>query len=131
MRPRGVLSGFGAALDEAYAAGADRLRRIVLVLTGAGEAAPGAARRVATARRRLDDAFRLFLAERGTQRVPLRDATNLAAAATRLRLPGDGLADLAGTMPTPVADGVPETRLREAAGALDLWYRELGDAVAG
>ncbi len=129
--PRGVLSGFGAALDEAYAAGADRLRRIVLVLTGAAEAAPGAARRVATARRRLDDAFRLFLAERGTQRVPLRDATNLAAAATRLRLLGDSLADLAGTMPTPVADGVPETRLREAAGALDLWYRELGDAVAG
>ncbi|HYJ76171.1 MAG TPA: hypothetical protein VEV65_11260, partial [Kineosporiaceae bacterium] len=131
--PRGVLAGLGAALDEAYAAAGDRLRRVVLVLTGETRQVPDAVEhRLEAARRSLDDAFRLFLAERGTERVPLHDATELAATATRLRLVGASLADLARDgMACGEPRGLPEIRLREAVAGLDLWLRELGDALAG
>ena len=64
-----------------------------------GTAAPapdGESRRAAAAARRLDDAFRGFLAERGVKHVSLADVTALITAVAVLRLTADAVLDLWG-----------------------------------
>ena len=50
--------------------------------------------RAAAASRRLDDAFRTYLAERGPKPIPLADVTNLVTGVGGLRLAGDAVLDL-------------------------------------
>src|SRR6185312_11603387 len=50
--------------------------------------------RAAAASRRLDDAFRTYLAERGAKPVPLADVTSLLAGVIGLRLAGDAVLDV-------------------------------------
>jgi hypothetical protein len=57
--------------------------------------APGSdAARAAAASRRLDDAFRTYLAERGTKRLPLADVAGLVTGVAGLRLEADAVLDL-------------------------------------
>ncbi|MER6920637.1 FUSC family protein, partial [Streptomyces spiralis] len=51
-------------------------------------------RQAAAAARRLDDAFRTFLAERGAKPVPLCEMTTLVAGVVGLRLAGDAVLEL-------------------------------------
>jgi Fusaric acid resistance protein family len=130
--PRGAAVALGAALDDAYGAASDRVRGIVHTLTGRPLAA-GTDRALA-ARQRLDDAFRQFLAEPGATRVPLDDVAALAGAATRLRLVADSLeelctADAGGPLPADLTEAGAE--LRAVSDGVDLWYRTLGDVLAG
>jgi hypothetical protein len=53
-----------------------------------------AAADAAAASRRLDDAFRAFLGERGAKRVPLAEVTSLVNGAAGLRLAGDAIVEL-------------------------------------
>jgi Fusaric acid resistance protein-like len=99
--PRGAGPALRQALAEAYADGADYLASTVRFGTSRGDAsapAPpalaGDAARAAAASRRLDDAFRTYLAERGAKRLPLADVAGLVTGVVGLRLEADAVLDL-------------------------------------
>jgi hypothetical protein len=64
------------------------------VTTPAPRTPSAAATRSAAASRRLDDAFRSYLAEGGAKPVPLADVTSLVTGAAALRLTADAVLDL-------------------------------------
>ena len=99
--PRGAAAALRQALAEAYADGAGYLADTVR--SGMSRGDPGTpavpapaddAARAAAASRRLDDAFRTFLAERGTKRLPLADVAGLVTGVAVLRLEADAVLDL-------------------------------------
>jgi uncharacterized membrane protein YccC len=99
--PRGAAPALRRALAQAYADGAGYLASTVrfgMSHGGAGAPAPPAladdAARAAAASRRLDDAFRTYLAERGAKRFPLAGVAGLVTGVTGLRLEADGVLDL-------------------------------------
>jgi hypothetical protein len=99
--PRGAAPALRQALAQAYADGADYLASTVRSGTSRGDpgtpalpALAGDAARAAAASRRLDDAFRTFLAERGAKRFPLADMAGLVTGVAGLRLEADAVLDL-------------------------------------
>jgi hypothetical protein len=99
--PRGAAAALRRALAEAYAACAVYLAGAVRFGMSRGD--PGApavpdpaddAARAAAASRRLDDAFRTYLAERGAKQVPLADVAGLVTGVAGLRLEADAVLDL-------------------------------------
>ena len=99
--PRGAAPALRQALADAYAAGAGYLASTVRSGTAHGDPGPpappalaGDAARAAAASRRLDDAFRTYLAERGAKPVPLADVTGLVTGVAGLRLEADAVLDL-------------------------------------
>jgi len=99
--PRGAGPALRQALAQAYAGGADYLASTVRSCTSrsdpSGPALPAPAddaARAAAASRRLDDAFRTYLAERGAKRLPLAEVARLVTGAAGLRLEADAVLDL-------------------------------------
>ena len=95
--PRGAAAALRQALAEAYADGAGYLASTVRSGTSRGDPSPalaGDAARAAAASRRLDDAFRTYLAERGAKRFPLADVAGLVTGVAVLRLEADAVLDL-------------------------------------
>jgi uncharacterized membrane protein YccC len=99
--PRGAAPALRQALAQAYADGAGYLASTVRSGTSrAGVSTPAPptlssdAARAAAASRRLDDAFRTYLAERGAKRYPLADVAGLVTGVAGLRLEADAVADL-------------------------------------
>jgi uncharacterized membrane protein YccC len=99
--PRGAAAALRRALAEAYAACAVYL--VGAVRFGMSRGDPGTpavpapaddAARAAAASRRLDDAFRTYLAERGAKRIPLADVAGLVTGVAGLRLEADAVLDL-------------------------------------
>jgi uncharacterized membrane protein YccC len=99
--PRGAAADLRRALADAYSKSADYLAGAVAfavarcdgsrpVPAGSADAAADAA----AAARRLDDAFRAFLAERGAKLVPLAEVTSLLTGVVGLRLAGDAVLEL-------------------------------------
>jgi uncharacterized membrane protein YccC len=130
--PRGAAVALGIALDDAYGAASDRVRALVHTLTGR-PTADGKDRALA-ARQRLDNAFRQFLAEPGAKRIGMDHVAALAGAATRLRLVADSLEELAiSDVHTRLPDDLlaAGAELRAVSDGVDLWYRTLGDLLAG
>src|SRR5580700_8887429 len=99
--PRGAAPALRQALAEAYADGVGYLASTVRFgmsradpSTPAPPALAGDAARAAAASRRLDDAFRTYLAERGAKRFPLADVAGLVTGVAGLRLEADAVLDL-------------------------------------
>ncbi len=99
--PRGAAAALGRALAEAYADSARYLAAAVEFGVGrcdrglpARPAPLDESLRAAAAARRLDDAFRGFLAERGVKPVALTDVTSLLTGVAGLRLAADAILDL-------------------------------------
>ena len=99
--PRGAAPALRQALAQAYADGAGYLASTVRSGTSRGDpstpalpALAGDAARAAAASRRLDDAFRTYLAERGPKRFPLADVARLVTGVADLRLEADAVLDL-------------------------------------
>ena len=99
--PRGAAAALGGALAEAYRGSADYL--VAAVEFGLGRCDRGVPTRpspnhevitAAAAARRLDDAFRTYLAERGAKPVSLADVTSLVTGVAGLRLAADAVVDL-------------------------------------
>ena len=99
--PRGAAAALGEALAQAYTSSARYLAGAVAL--GISRCDPGAPQiapptvestRAAAASRRLDDAFRGYLAERGSKPVPLAEVTSLVTGVVGLRLAGDAVLDL-------------------------------------
>ena len=102
--PRGATAALGRSVADAYRDSARYLSDAVafgmLTCDGrtrgpvrAGRPVESAARAAASSRR-LDDAFRSYLAERGTKRASLADVTGLVNGVGRLRLAADAVLDL-------------------------------------
>jgi hypothetical protein len=99
--PRGAAPALRQALAQAYADGADYFASTVRFGMSRGDPSTPAlpaladdAARAAAASRRLDDAFRTYLAERGAKRFPLADAAGLVTGVVGLRLEADAVLDL-------------------------------------
>jgi uncharacterized membrane protein YccC len=99
--PRGAAPALRQALAEAYADGAGYLASTVRFGMSRGDpstpappAPAGDAARAAAASRRLDDAFRTYLAERGAKRLPLAVVAGLVTGVVGLRLEADAVLDL-------------------------------------
>jgi hypothetical protein len=136
--PRGAAAELGRALCDGYSADSDYLAAAVRRLASPALAGTTSPQRdsAASAYRRMDDAYRQFLAERGAKAISLRTATALVTGAVRLRLAAHSLATLpvrpVGPGPaagSPVAARADE--LRQACGAAHAWYLGFAEVLAG
>lgn len=138
--PRGAGAALGRAMADSFAESARYLRRSVEYGVSRCDAsavvvpAPEDERRnAAAAGRRLDDAFRGFLAERGTKRLPLAEATKVVTAVAVLRLTADAILSLWEQDEGTAADDHTGARaeLLEAGSLMCAWYHESARALAG
>ncbi|GGM61413.1 FUSC family protein [Dactylosporangium sucinum] len=138
--PRGAGRALDQALAEAYADSAAYLREAVdfgvTRCDGTVRAAPAPrshSLRAAAAARRLDDAFRTYLGERGAKPVPLTEVTRLVTGVAGLRLVADAVLDLwAGDPGTATGErGAARRVLQDAGDTVAGWYDALARALAG
>ncbi|MER6373167.1 FUSC family protein [Streptomyces mirabilis] len=135
--PRGATAAVDRALAEAYTDSARYLAGAVQYAVGhcgtapaptSAEAALREGVEAAAAARRLDDAFRSYLAERGAKPVPLADMTTLVTGIVGLRLAADAVLGLWRRACEP--DSEPNRAeaglvLLSAAGQISGWYQDL------
>jgi uncharacterized membrane protein YccC len=138
--PRGAASALGEAMAGAYAETARYLSSAVTYgVIRCDEVLPPAppprdeSLRAAAAGRRLDDAFRSYLAESGTKHLPLAEVSTLITGVTVLRLSADAVVDLWGRDDgTPSGDRTAaRTEVLTAAGQVNAWYQAMAGALTG
>ena len=138
--PRGAAAALGQALADAYTHSARFLASAVRF--GIGTCDTGSAPQpaptdesveAAAASRRLDDAYRGYLAERGAKPLPLAEVTGLVTGVAGLRLAAEAVLDLwRGAGVTPGADRAAARReLLAGADALTGWYEDFAAALSG
>jgi len=135
--PRGAAAALADALSDAYAQTARYLTAAVAFATSCCDSgiAPRQfpaeqAVQASAAARRLDDAFRGFVAEHGTKRLPLAQATTLVNGPSALRLTGDAILDLWRNIPPADESRAGASReLVARSEALDGWYHDLAAAL--
>ncbi|MET7334492.1 FUSC family protein [Nonomuraea sp. NPDC005650] len=136
--PRGASAAVSRALAVAYADSARYLVGAVDYAVSRGGSGPAEVsregRRAAAAARRLDDAFRTYLAERGSKPVPLGEMTILVTGVVGLRLAAGAVLELWRRSPgvLPIEDrAAARQELSLMAQQVLRWYRGLADALAG
>ncbi|WP_345637995.1 FUSC family protein [Rugosimonospora acidiphila] len=138
--PRGAGSALGQALAEAFSDNARFLRDAVHYgLTRCDAQVPtapvpeDASRRAAAASRRLDDAFRGYLAERGTKSIPLADLTALITGVSVLHFGATAILDIwQRNDASPAGDrGAARAQILDSATVLVNWYEQAARALAG
>lgn len=136
--PRGAAAAVDKALAEAYTDSARYLAGAVEYALGRcgegpGLAAPNeAGRQAAAAARRLDDAFRSYLAERGAKPVTLAGMTTLVTGVVGLRLAADAVLALwwhAGQARLDAEGAEARLELLRAAEQVSAWYRSLAEGI--
>jgi hypothetical protein len=141
--PRGAAAALGTALAEGYVDSARFLAVAVeFGMLRCDFRPPGAAIplppadegiRAAAASRRLDDAFRSYLAERGAKPVPLAEMIGLVTGVVALRLAADAVLDL-WQRDDGQAGGDRSVARRELLATSDLvqgWYGNLAASLTG
>lgn len=137
--PRGAVPALRQALSEALSDSARYLGSSVAYAVSRCDAlAPradppaGDAREAAASARRLDDAFRGYLTERGTKQLPLAEVTALISAVALIRLTAESILDL--WRDDQGEPGVDRTAARtEIIAATDqvlAWYQQAAQALA-
>ncbi|MBY8879049.1 FUSC family protein [Actinacidiphila acidipaludis] len=139
--PRGAGAAVGRALAEAYSDSADYLAGAVEYAVGCCTAGPEPAavplsegRQAAASARRLDDAFRNYLAERGAKHVPLAEMTTLVTGVVGLRLAADAVLGMwrrAGDAHTERERAAARAELLAGAGHVSRWYHALAGGLDG
>ncbi len=136
--PRGAGTALAAALAEAYQDASAYLQAAVRVgissCSGTDRSSAVAeALRAAAAARRLDDAFRGFLAERGSKHLALPEVAALMTGVAGLRLSADAVLDLWDRIGNPPIEdrSVAQQQLESIAGQVIGWYRNVGLALSG
>ena len=136
--PHGAGRSLGRALGRAYE---DCVAYLVAAVEfGVGRCDPiagtpaepprQAALAAAAASRRLDDAFRSYLADRGVKQVPLVDATRLVTGVTGVRLAADAVLELWQSDDAQAGDRGPARReLLAYAGSVSGWYGGLATGL--
>lgn len=132
--PRGATAALGRALGSAYGSAAALLLSAVQRISEPERPPSTAGPTAATALRQLDDAYRLYLSERGAKPVAMPVLTGLLTGATRIRLAAQALDALG---PMPPADGPALPAVGTAGSALvdecrraEQWYQACGTALA-
>ncbi|WP_431219605.1 FUSC family protein [Leifsonia xyli] len=131
--PRGAAASLRRAIADAYREGIVYLRAAVAYGVGErdGVAEPRAqATRAAAASRRLDDAFRTYLAERGAKRRPLAEVSASVTGVAGVRLASDAIVELWGGQ--PAADrhtAEARSALDDALAGLETWYRRMAEQL--
>jgi uncharacterized membrane protein YccC len=137
--PRGAAAAVDQALAAAYTDSARYLSGAVEYAVGrfgdgreAVRAPLEEGRQAAASARRLDDAFRNYLAERGPKPVPLADMSTLVTGIVGLRLAADAVLELwqrddARRVAADRADA--RLVLLGAAGRISDWYRSLASGL--
>lgn len=118
----GAASGIGASnLSGAQTAGADFLLPTQQAV------------RAAAAARRMDDAFREYLVERGAKKVPLAEITRLVNGVTGLRLAADAVVDLwqRDAEPLPGDRAAARMELLRSVEHIRDWYDDLAGSLDG
>jgi uncharacterized membrane protein YccC len=138
--PRGAASAIDKALAEAYVDSSTYLAGAVAYgVSRGGEGRAGEAppeqdeRQAAAAARRLDDAFRYYLAERGPKPVSLASMTTLVTGVVRLRLAADAVTSLwkrAGAARLDGAAAGARLELLTSTDAVAGWFRSLAEGLA-
>ncbi len=138
--PRGAGRALGHALADGFSTGARYLDAAVEYgVNHCDSRSPDISRPAheielaGAAGRRVDDAFRAYLAERGTKRLSMADAAKLVGGSSLLRLTADAVVDLWERDGTAVG-GDREAARRElhgARGPLIDWYERTASALAG
>jgi len=139
--PRGAGAAFGQAVSEAYAETARYLRAAVMFgVVRCDRRLPATlvpreeSLRAAAAARRLDDAFRGFLAERGPKHLPLPDVAALITGVAVLRLSADAVVDLwqRDDDGAPAGDrAAARNEVLAADNQVSGWYEVVARALAG
>ncbi|HEY1672955.1 MAG TPA: FUSC family protein [Streptosporangiaceae bacterium] len=138
--PRGAASGLGTALAGAYADTARYLGSAVNygVVRCDGVLPPTPApradqQRAAAAGRRLDDAFRSYLAESGVKHLPLPEVATLITGVTVLRLSADAVVDLWSRDDGAQSGNRTAARNEVLAevGQVTAWYQAMATALTG
>jgi uncharacterized membrane protein YccC len=136
--PRGAAAALRQALADAYAASAAYLASAVefgilrCTSVGSRPAAPAEqASRASAADRRLDDAFRAYLAEHGPKPVPLAEMARLVTGASGLRLAASAVVDLWRTDPGKAAADRSAARgeILEELTRVKGWYEDLAASL--
>jgi hypothetical protein len=85
------------------------------------------------AARRLDDAFREYLSERGSKSVSLADVSALIAGVTAVRMTADNIQELwnARTSTGSGDQTVVREALSQAVGSISGWYGHLSEVIDG
>lgn len=139
--PRGASASLRDALADAYGEGMRYLRAVVEsgVRAGArdGELDSPAldpraqSLRAAAASRRLDDAFRTYLAERGAKRLPLAEVSASVTGVAGVRLAGDAILELWDGQEVAGAGASAAGRVLSGSVArLERWYGEFATRLA-
>jgi uncharacterized membrane protein YccC len=138
--PRGAAVALGQELAEAYGASARYLASAVAFGVACCDRgaprrdAPAAeALRAAAAARRLDDAFRTYLAEKGAKPVPLSEIATLVTGVVGLRLAADAVLDLwdGDADEAPGGRAAAGRELRNAGDAVAGWYEDFAAGLEG
>jgi hypothetical protein len=137
--PRGAAAAVDKALAEAYEESAAYLGgAVAYALSRCGDAGSiveipaQEGRQAAAAARRLDDAFRSYLAERGVKRVPLADMATLVTGVVGLRLAAEAVLALWRRSGEARLDADGAGARLELLGTSELvieWYRELAEGL--
>jgi uncharacterized membrane protein YccC len=138
--PRGAASALGTALAGAYAdtarylSGAVNFGVICCDAVLPRTPAPRAdQQRAAAAGRRLDDAWRSYLAESGVKHLPLPEVATLITGVTVLRLSADAVVDL-WSRDTGAPEGDRTAARNEVIAEMNqvsAWYQAMATALAG
>ncbi len=138
--PRGATSALSSALGQAYVLSASYMEAAVNFAIepsdGNVNPSPSPARErnaASAASRRLDDAFRTYLAERSSKPIPLPEVTALVTGVANLRQAGDAVLGLwEKEVPRSSVErlSASEELFNEAA-AVRRWYERFGEALVG
>ncbi|HWD95924.1 MAG TPA: FUSC family protein [Acidimicrobiales bacterium] len=135
--PRGAAAELGTAMHDAYVTGVAFLATAASANDrpsrhGRSPVPDDEAELAAAASRRLDDAFRSYLAERGAKPVPLSDVAALVTGVAILRLSADAIVDLWSDH-VGITDewGTARHSLGDLAGGVVAWYDQLADSFEG
>jgi len=138
--PRGAASALGQVLAGAVFESARYLRRAIEYgVTRCDAQVPMSTRpdderrRSAAAARRVDDAFREFLAERGTKHVPMADVTAVLTGIAVIRQTADAILDLWGRDGSATTGDRTAARNEILASGTQLvdWFERAAQAIAG
>jgi uncharacterized membrane protein YccC len=131
--PRGAAGALRRALGEAYADSAAYLRTAAESGTSIDGTDLGVTRsRAAAAARRLDDAFREYLAERGPKQLSLAEVASLLTGVAGLRLTAEAVADLwAGTETGGLDTPRAQLELIVTTERVTNWFAALAQAMTG
>jgi uncharacterized membrane protein YccC len=138
--PRGAAAALGATLRDAYETSAAFL--VAAIAHSSRESPPEHASPIspeperasaAAAARRLDDAFRTYIGERGSKPLALADVATLVRGVASLRQTAEAVLDLWGKDVSPGDDdrSLAHRELVEEARHLERWYDEFGAALSG